>query len=153
MNDVGEVRALWVKRARLGPMDPADEVEMVPDLGIRGNADQGGSRQVTVIQEEVFEDLEDTLGPRVDPSMRRANVMVRGVDLRESRGKILHLGECRILLRGETVPCGRMDEALEGLRDALRPEWRGGCFGLVLAGGRVRVGDAVRLDEGGEVPV
>lgn len=153
MNDVGAVRALWVKRARLGPMDPTDQVEMVPNMGIRGNADQGGSRQVTVIQEEVFDVLEDALGPRVDPAMRRANVMVRGLDLRESRGKILHLGDCRILLGGETVPCERMDEALEGLRDALRPEWRGGCFGRVLSGGRVRIGDPARLAEGGEVPV
>lgn len=134
-------------------MDPREEVEMVPELGIRDNADQGGHRQVTVIQEEVFRELADTLGPRLDPAMRRANVMVRGVDLHESRGKILHLGECRILIRGETRPCERMDEALEGLRDALRPDWRGGCFGHVLVGGTVRIGDEVWLEEGGEVPL
>ncbi len=134
-------------------MDPREELEMVPELGIRDNADQGGRRQVTVIQEEVFRELADTLGPRLDPAMRRANVMVRGVDLHGSRGKILHLGECRILIRGETRPCERMDEALEGLRDALRPDWRGGCFGHVLVGGTVRIGDEVWLEEGGEVPL
>ncbi len=134
-------------------MDPREELEMVPELGIRDNADQGGRRQVTVIQGEVFRELADTLGPRLDPAMRRANVMVRGVDLHESRGKILHLGECRILIRGETRPCERMDEALEGLRDALRPDWRGGCFGHVLVGGTVRIGDEVWLEEGGEVPL
>ena len=153
MRDAGEVRSLWVKRFKLGPMDPKQEVEMVPELGIRDNADQGGRRQVTVIQEEVFRELADTLGPRLDPAMRRANVMIRGVDLHESRGKILHLGECRILIGGETRPCERMDEALEGLRDALRPDWRGGCFGRVLVGGTVGIGDEVWLEEGGEVPL
>ena len=153
MSEPGEVRALWIKRSKRGPMDPAPVVELVPEAGIRGNADQGGFRQVTIIQEEVFDRLRESLDPRVDPGMRRANVLVRGVDLRHSRGKVLHVGECRILIRGETVPCERMDEALEGLREALRPEWRGGCFGRVVSGGPVRVGDEAWLSDGGEVPL
>lgn len=147
MGGAGEVRALWIKRAKLGPMDPAQAVEMVAEEGIRGNANQGGYRQVTIIQEEVFDALEEELGPRVDPAMRRANVMVRGIDLRESRGRTLHLGECRIVIRGETVPCERMDQALPGLREALRPEWRGGCFGRVVQGGAVRVGDRAWISQ------
>ena len=147
MQERGEVRALWIKRAKLGPMDPADAVEMVAEKGIVGNANQGGWRQVTVIQEEVFEALDGELEGRADPAMRRANIMVRGVDLRESRGKILRIGECSIHIRGETVPCERMDEALPGLREALKPGWRGGCFGRVRAGGRVRLGDPVWLEE------
>lgn len=147
MSRYGKVTGLWIKRAKLGPMDPVHWMEMVAERGIDGNADQGGFRQVTVIQEEVFEALRDELGSSVDPAMRRANVMVRGVDLRNSRGKILNVGPVRIQIRGETVPCERMDEALPGLRAALAPGWRGGCFGRVLLGGPVRVGDAVHLED------
>lgn len=156
MCNTGVVKALWIKRMKRGPMDPADALELVPEAGIVGNADQGGFRQVTIIQEEVFHALHATLGPAVEPSMRRANVMVRGVDLRRSRGRVLRLGGCRILIRGETVPCERMDEALPGLREGLRPDWQGGCFGRVLSGGPLRVGDGAWLeeaaDEGGTPP-
>lgn len=129
-------------------MDPAEEVELVADSGIPGSADVGGTRQVTVIREEDFLAVSDELGRRVDPAVRRANVLVRGVELQGAREMTLHLGPCRILIVGETVPCERMDEAVQGLRDALRPDWRGGCYGRVLTGGRVRVGDEARLGPG-----
>src|SRR5690606_40637768 len=59
---------------------------------------------------------------------------------------LLRIGECVIDIRGETRPCERMDEALPGLREAMKPEWRGGVFGTIVAGGVIRVGDAVRFD-------
>ena len=150
MSERGQVQALWIKRAKLGPMDPADRVEMVEEKGIVGNANQGGYRQVTIIQEEVFQALKTEVGDGVEPAMRRANVMVSGIDLEASRGKILNLGGCRIHIRGETLPCERMDEAHPGLRNALKPEWRGGCFGRVVAGGEVAVGDEAWLEEAAE---
>ena len=54
-----------------------------------------------------------------DPSARRANLMVRGRELSESRGRILCVGASRILVRGETRPCRQMDEAFPGLQAAL----------------------------------
>ncbi len=148
--ETGRVEALWIKRMARGPMDPAEVVRLVEDAGIEGNADQGGWRQVTVIEREVFDRLKDELDPSVEPSMRRANVMVSGVHLDGTRGKILRLGDTRIHLRGETVPCERMDEAVEGLRDALKPETRGGMYGRVIAGGELRIGDEVALEDGPE---
>ncbi len=141
----GHVEALWVKRARGGPMDPADAVTLQAGRGIDGNADQGGWRQVTVIEAEVFEALEDRFGSDLSPAMRRANVMVRGIRLEGCRGRILHLGDCRIEMRGETVPCHQMDEALQGLREALKEGWGGGAFGRVLDGGEIGVGDRAWL--------
>ena len=89
---------------------------------------------------------EEVLGRSVDPSARRANLMVEGVELAETVGRVLAVGECRILVHGETKPCGRMDEEAEGLQEALRPEWRGGVYGEVLAGGSVEVGDPVEWE-------
>lgn len=144
----GRVEALWVKRAHRGPMDPVDSVILEEGLGIRGNADQGGWRQVTVIEAEALEALTERLGADVPPILRRANVMVRGVRLADCRGKRLHLGRCQIEMRGETMPCERMDQAVPGLREAMKEDWAGGAFGRVVVDGEVRVGDVVRLEEG-----
>jgi MOSC domain-containing protein YiiM len=140
----GRLAAIWVKRAARGPMDAASRATLVAGKGIVGNADQGGKRQVTIIAGEVFDALRATLGPALEPSMRRANLMVRGVDLAETRGRTLAVGVVRIRVSGETRPCNVMDEARPGLRAALDPEWRGGVFGEVLEDGEIAVGDAVR---------
>lgn len=123
-------------------MDPREGATLVAGRGIEGNANQGGKRQVTVISVESFRDVERELSASIDPSWRRANMMVSGIDLRESRGRILAIGAVRLLLHGETRPCERMDEAHLALRAALSPEWRGGAYGEVLDDGAVRVGDA-----------
>ena len=50
-------------------------------------------RQVTIIDEGAWAETQLELGVDVDPSARRANVMLRGIDLEESRGKTLRLGD------------------------------------------------------------
>jgi MOSC domain-containing protein YiiM len=144
---VARVEALWIKRMKRGPMDPVHAVRAVSRRGLEDNADQGGRRQVTVIEEEVFRRLAGEL-PGVEPAMRRANVMVSGVRLERTRDRILHLGNVRLHIRGETRPCHRMDEAHDGLQDALKPAWGGGIYAVVLDDGEIRVGDPVRLEEG-----
>ncbi len=84
------------------------------------------------------------LDAAVDPSARRANLMVSGVELADSRDRVLQVGQCRIRIRGETRPCERMDEACSGLREAMIPDWGGGAYGEVLDDARIQVGDSVR---------
>ncbi|MDH5757944.1 MAG: MOSC domain-containing protein [Gemmatimonadota bacterium] len=140
------VEEMWVKRAHRGPMDSASSVECVAEKGIVGSADQRGRRQVTVIEKETFDEVGKTL-PDARPVMRRANVMVSGIRLEGTRGRILRMGPVRIRIEGETRPCERMDEQCPGLTAALDPHWRGGVYGVVLDDGEVRVGDPVSLDE------
>ena len=145
---MGRVEEIWIKRVHKGPMDPARSATFVADAGIAGNADQGGRRQVTVIEKEVFERIRMTL-PDAEPIMRRANVMVSGIELRDTREHVLTLGGVRLLIQGETRPCERMDAQCPGLTAALGPEWNGGAFAVVLDGGEVQVGDAVTLEAPG----
>lgn len=145
MND--EVRkspaivALWSKRAHRGPMDPKESIELVAGRGVLGSADQGGRRQVTIIDEAAWRNATAEAGGEVDPSKRRANVMLRGLDLQKSRGRLLRLGECMVRVVTETTPCERMNEAFPGLREAMKPEWRGGVSCEIVTGGTIRIGD------------
>ena len=135
---MGTIAAIWIKPASGAPMKPVDEADLVAGRGLKGNADQGGWRQVTIIDEKAWRDAEAELGKEFDPSHRRANVMLRGVDLENSRGKKLRLGACVIEIRGETTPCHQMGE----MRTPLKPHWRGGVFGAIVDGGTIRVGDS-----------
>jgi MOSC domain-containing protein YiiM len=141
----GEILSIWIKRSHRGVMDAVDEAQAVAGRGLVGNADQGGRRQVTIIDEAAWRDAGAEAGAEVDPAKRRANVMVRGISLADSRDKLLRLGDCLIRILGETRPCERMEEAQPGLRQALRAAWRGGVFGEIVEGGALRVGDRAEL--------
>ena len=142
----GTLERIWIKRARLGPMDRVREATL-DDLGLLDNANRGGTRQVTMIEQEVWERHMAALGGALDPARRRANLLLRGCPLEQSRGRVLRIGECRIAIRGETKPCERMDEALDGLRARMFPAWGGGAFGQVLQGGTIREGDVVAWED------
>ena len=62
------------------------------------------------------------------------------LSLAGERNRVLRVGACRIRVLGETRPCERMDEAFQGLREAMKLEWGGGGFGEVLEDGRIAVG-------------
>jgi len=100
-----------------------------------------------VIDEAAWKNAEEELGTEVDPSARRANVMARGVDLENSRGKGLRLGDCILNIRGVNPPCRLMDTMQSGLRKALRPHWRAGIFAEIVRGGTIRIGDRVTFDQ------
>ena len=139
----GRLDAIWIKRMKRGPMDPATEAVLVAGRGIRGNANQRGKRQVTLIERERWEALMRELDADLPPSARRANLMVSGIALAGMRGRVLRIGACRVRIYGETKPCERMDEALPGLQQAMRPNWGGGAFAEILDDGEIRVGDPV----------
>ena len=145
---MGTLKAIWIKRAKRGPMDSFDGARAVKDRGLVGNANQGGRRQVTVIEQEVFEKLSTELGIEIDPSVRRANLMVTGLQLKESRGRVLRVGNLLLRIEGETRPCERMEEAIPGLQAAMEPDWRGGAYGVVLNDSDVEVGDHFEWEEG-----
>jgi len=137
----GEVAKIWIKRFKRGPMDAVMFAEAIEDRGLVGNANQKGKRQITIIDELRWNDACAQVGVAVDPSTRRANVMLRGIDLRNSRGKLLRIGGCVVRIYNETRPCERMEEAQQGLRVALQPEWRGGAYGEIVQSGVIRLGD------------
>lgn len=144
--DAGKLEAIWLKRAKGGPMDRVDSALLEIGGGLHGNANRGGTRQVTVISQERWAELMDTLGADLPPSARRANLMVSGLDLQHSRGRVLRVGGTRLLINGETRPCEQMEAARQGLQELMRDRWGGGAFAEVVEGGHIAIGDAVGWD-------
>ena len=142
----GKIEAIWIKRAKGGPMDSVIQAEMIAGKGLVGNANQGGRRQITIIDAAVWERVMAELGANIPPQARRANLMVRGLELANTRKRVLLLDECRVKIFTETKPCERMDQVLPGLKSALYHNWGGGASGQVIDGGIVRVGSVARWE-------
>jgi MOSC domain-containing protein YiiM len=139
----GRVKSIWIKRAHRGPMDPVQRAAARADRGLVGNANQGGRRQVTIIEQAAWDAAVEDVGIAVDPITRRANILVSGLSLADSRGRVLRIGACDLRVNGETRPCERMDEAQPGLQAALGVGWRGGIYAQVLNDGDISIGDVV----------
>ena len=150
---MGTLEAIWIKRVRRGPMDRVSHAALVAGRGLAGNANQGGRRQVTIIEREVWDEMMAATGTDLDPVRRRANLMVSGVPLARTRGRILRIGRCRLRILGETKPCERMEEARPGLKDVMYGDWRGGAFAEVLDDGEIAVGVPVAWEAVEELPL
>ena len=88
----GRLERIWLKRAHRGPMDPVDAATLIEGQGVQGSANFGSHRQVTIIALERWLEMMAELGADVDPSARRADLMVSGVDLERSRGRLVKVG-------------------------------------------------------------
>ncbi len=138
---MGKLERIWIKRAHAGAMDPVETAELVAGSGLAGSADQGGRRQVTLLSAERWAEVESELGAAIDPSTRRANLLVSGLDLEETIDRVVRIGDCRLRILGETRPCSLMDRFRDGLQEALESRWGGGAYAEVLDSGTISIGD------------
>jgi MOSC domain-containing protein YiiM len=143
----GRVTAIFIKRAHGGRMDAQTTAMLETDRGLAGNADRGGRRQITLLSQERWAELMDQVGADLGPGARRANIILSGINLEDSRGRTLLIGACRVRIGGETRPCELMEDAAKGLQAAMRERWGGGAFAEVLDGGPITIGDSVSWEQ------
>jgi len=136
------------------PMEVIEHVHVSVESGLAGDfrgAVKPGrepKRQVSLIERADWDAAMAELGVDHHWSVRRANLLVEGIDLPQREGAIVRIGaEVVLEIRIECDPCSRMEEIEPGLKAALTPDWRGGALARVISGGDIRIGDEIRVEE------
>ncbi|MGA9868104.1 MAG: MOSC domain-containing protein [Acetobacteraceae bacterium] len=121
---------------------------------VRRDPTQPNLRQVHLIHEELIDELRRG-GFRVGPGLMGENVTTRGVDLLAlPRGTRLRLGADAVVeVTGLRNPCYQLDGFQPGLMAAVLDRdadgkliRKSGVMTVVLTGGDVRAGDAIRIE-------
>ncbi len=133
------------RRTKGDPMIEINECVLVPGRGLDSEHRPAGRREVTLLSRQSWDDACHDLGTHLPWWTRRANFLIEGLDLSRCTGKTLVIGAARVHIHGESRPCEVMDQQHPGLRNALKPDCRGGAVGEVLVGCTVRVGDPVTV--------
>jgi MOSC domain-containing protein YiiM len=135
------------------PMELVERVEITVDGGIHGDfrgAMRGKpyKRQVTLIERGDWAAAMAEVGHTIGWQERRANLLVDGFDLPQLPGVRVRIGADVVLeVTRECDPCERMEALAAGLRAALTPDWRGGACAMVVEGGWIAAGDAIRIEK------
>ena len=142
-------RLIGIVRAAesMGPLEALERGTISVDAGLEG--DRGGlkpGRQVSILFREGWEDACRDAGAALPWQTRRANLYVEGLDRPREAGGRITVGEVVLEVTEETRPCALMEAAFAGLRDAMRPDWRGGVLCGVIKGGEIRQGDPVAYE-------
>ncbi|GII03334.1 MOSC domain-containing protein [Planobispora takensis] len=146
------------------------DIRLVAGLGVEGDAHSGATvkhrsrvaqdptqpnlRQVHLIHSELHEELR-AAGFEVAAGELGENVTTRGLDLLAlPTGTLLRLGEAAVVeVTGLRNPCAQIDRFRPGLLkqvvgrdDSGRLVRKAGIMGVVVTGGPVRPGDAIRVE-------
>lgn len=147
---MSKVVAIYLRPARREKPVEVSQAKAITDYGLEGDhfSKAGGHRQVTLLSLSAWKKVCQELGVDLPASARRANIIVDDMEFKDKKDRFLKIGRCLIQIRGETTPCRIMDEAHQGLKDALKPDWRGGVYGAVISGAFVSKGDKVIWSSG-----
>ena len=142
----GRLDWIGLRPARRVPLLAVNHVEVLAEHGLIGDhkAQYASSkRQITLIQQEHLAAVASLLGrDTIDPALVRRNLVVSGINLLALHDVQFDIGGVLFEGAGLCEPCSRMEEALgPGGYNAMRGH--GGIVARVIAGGVIRLGDAV----------
>ena len=166
----GRVIAVSISATHTMSKPNVARIRLIEGLGVEGDAHMGATvkhrsrvardptqanlRQVHLMHAELFDELH-AKGFDVSPGLMGENVTTRGLDLLAlPTGARLHIGGGAIVeITGLRNPCYQLDGLQKGLMQATLDRdaegnliRKAGVMGVVIAGGEVSVGDAIRID-------
>ena len=150
----GRVLSIHVAPAASAPMESVAEARAVPGRGLEGDRyflgtgyysprPSAGGREITLIEAETLEALDETLGIKLSAAESRRNVTTSGAPLNHLVGREFWVGSVR--LRGTRLcePCTHLDQLTRpGVMHGLIH--RGGLRASILTDGVIRVDDPIR---------
>ena len=150
----GRLEWIGLRPARREAMQVVSEANAIAGHGLEGDhrssKTPGSGRQVTLISREFIEQTAHFLGrDAIDPALLRRNLVVSGINLHALRYQRFRIGEALLEAGALCHPCSRMESAL-GKGGVAAMLGHGGLCCTILTGGRLRVGDAVRVDGEGQ---
>ncbi len=151
----GVVEEMYVTAKGSAKMKRVEEVRTIEGCGIEGDrycegtgfwTRYGDVCQVTLIEGEDLDYIEDELGIRVKNGEHRRNIITRGIRLDEMRSsKRFRVGEAILEYDRPRPPCRHVQDLSEpGMTRALKG--RGGICTRVVEGGWIRAGDAIEVE-------
>jgi MOSC domain-containing protein YiiM len=142
----GRVEWIGVRPRRDVAMRVLDSAQASTGGGLSGDRYTGGSgkRGITLVQAEHLPVIAALAGlDEVPPALLRRNLVVSGLPLVALKGRRFRIGEVVLEGTDSCDPCSRMEDALgPGGYNAMRGH--GGLCARILAGGELRLGDAVQ---------
>jgi MOSC domain-containing protein YiiM len=150
----GVVEGIYVTSQGSAAMERVEEVTTVEGCGIEGDrycegtgfwTRYGDVCQVTLIEGEDLDFIENELGISVKDGQHRRNIITRGVRLLDLRRKRFRVGEVLLEFDRSRPPCRHVQDLSEpGMTRALKG--RGGICARVVEAGRIRAQDAIAVE-------
>ena len=143
-----QVCGLAIRPATRAELEERQQLHLTQATGVIDDHGTASRRQLTILAESQWQTVCQQLGRDLPWTIRRANMLVSGIEFdADWGGKTLSIGDAKLLVHGELTPCFRMEEQVSGLHDQLLLDWRGGVFCEVLEAGEIRIGDSLELVE------
>jgi ADP-ribose pyrophosphatase YjhB (NUDIX family) len=151
----GSVEGIFTAVGEALPMRPRDRVMALPGIGLVGDryatangywsGDNRVSRDLTLIEAEVVEDLATQAGLEIQAGELRRNVVTRGIRLNDLVGVRFGIGNVLVEGTSPCAPCVHLARVTG--KSILRPlAHRGGLRANILTPGEIGRGDAIQLD-------
>jgi MOSC domain-containing protein YiiM len=147
----GVVEGIYVTGKGSAAMGRVEEVRTVAGCGIEGDRYCAGTGywtrygdvcEVTLIEGEDLDYIENELGISVKNGEHRRNIITRGLRLADLRRKRFRVGEAVLEYDRPRPPCRHVQDLSEpGMTRALKG--RGGICARVVQAGSIRVEDAI----------
>src|SRR5690349_20680084 len=140
----GRLAAIAMKSKPREPMQELLRAKVSLQAGIEGEfRGRAPGRQITIVFADDWRAAVAGIDPDAPWTLRRANLLLEGIANPKAPGAVLAVGPVLLLVTGETTPCSVMERQLAGLREALKPDWRGGVTAQVMSEGEIAAGDPV----------